>query len=54
MPLEKVGQFSMQEIFEDVKEKCDSIVDFDFIKQVVLYVLDHLLNIGLINYIATT
>lgn len=51
MLLEKVVQFSMQEIFEDMQEKCDSTVDFDFIKQVVLDVLDSLLNKGLMRYI---
>ena len=50
MMLEKVGQFSMQEIFEDMQEKCDSTVEFGFIKQVILDVLDSLLNKGLIRY----
>ncbi len=47
--LKRVEKFTMQEICENMKEKCDSMVDSNVIIQAVLDVLDNFLGVGLIR-----
>ena len=49
--LQKEGRFTIQQVYEEILEGCDENVSFNFIKPIVLEVLDNLLNKGLIKYI---
>lgn len=46
----KVGKFTMNEIFEEMKAQCEEDVPFEIIKSALLDVLDDLLNRGLMRY----
>ena len=47
--LQKVEKFTMQEIFDNMLEKCDETVGHNLIREVILDVLDNFLNVGLIK-----
>ena len=50
MLVAKVGKFTMDEMFEEMKAQCEEDVPFEIIKSALLDVLDGLLNRGLMRY----
>ena len=49
--LNKKGRFTIHQVYEDILEGCDENVSFNFIKPIVLEVLDDLLDKGFIKYV---
>ena len=45
----KEGQYTLEDVVADMKAKCDETVDFQFIKDIVIYELNDFINNGFIR-----